>query len=693
LGQIYVNPQNQGPKEYLSIVDGKSSIPNLPVTSRPWIKGDTIVYTVALASIVARVTRDKLVRETIAPLYPQYGFEQHGGYPSKSHWHALHTFGPTPVHRRSCKQVRQRDTTTTTVAVTATSSLSSSSASLPSSKASLTTRTEFLAIAAAATTALPTWRPSTATAMYTDQKRGVQFPDVGEIAASVPTEWDTDELREISTDTARFRRLDGSSDAIFYADPRFVEHVDETAVQQIQDYLEAVIVRPSDVSKVLDLCSSWTSHLPAREAHGLQRLAGLGMNAKELEANPSLTEWIVLDLNEKPDDLPYEDQAFDAVVCQLSIDYLTRPVQVCREVGRVLRPGGTFHILFSNRLFLQKAVASWTGADDVDHAYTVAQYLKASGAFAKISAQDLSVRRSGRIIGDPLYCVSGVRYPNPPMKDTIFHLTVMALAWIPWCSRAAVLSIGHAYCPQASFSSWGRLPPRSCRGVPSQAGPLEAMRNKKDDATDDRILSPPPHIVRISYDATVQDLRSIWTAQELLTTFRDDRGLGAVTLAPRWFPNDRTSKQGLESFAVSICAAPPNDVSQQEPIEMEMLWKSYDSESAFPQMKVLKQVVRDRINPSRFLGHSDVTASETPKATNDKTALLVLGESTKNSTSLVDTTLTPSQVCRASSASSVGPSSPQPHLTLSYCTGVRSTGDIIQRFFLTTQTTHTFFSG
>jgi ubiquinone/menaquinone biosynthesis C-methylase UbiE len=133
------------------------------------------------------------------------------------------------------------------------------------------------------------------------------------------------------------------------------------------------------------------------------------MNAEELAANHSLTEWVVRDLNAQPV-LPYADQSMDVVLCQLSMDYLTQPVQVCREITRVLRPGGQVHILFSNRLFLSKAVAVWTGADDVDHAYLLGQYLHAAGALTDIAAADLSQRRrDGKIVGDPLYVVTAVR--------------------------------------------------------------------------------------------------------------------------------------------------------------------------------------------------------------------------------------------------------------------------------------------
>lgn len=173
------------------------------------------------------------------------------------------------------------------------------------------------------------------------------------------------------------------------------------------NYISQVAIVPSTQS-VLDLCSSWTSHISTQVP---LRVAGLGMNAKELKGNSVLTEWTVQDLNEKTV-LPYQDAAFDVILLQLSIDYLTRPLQVCKEIGRVLKTGGKVHILFSNRLFLSKAVAVWTGADDIDHAFTVGSYLHfCQGGFQQIEAHDLSVRkgRGKRIVGDPLYVVTAIK--------------------------------------------------------------------------------------------------------------------------------------------------------------------------------------------------------------------------------------------------------------------------------------------
>jgi len=207
-----------------------------------------------------------------------------------------------------------------------------------------------------------------------------------------------------------FARLDSTPDTIFYKEARFVEHVDEQAVKSMTSYISDTFLQPND--SVLDLCSSWTSHI--RPDIQLKRVAGLGMNDKELEANKVLTERTVMDLNvDKNVKLPYEDDSFDKIILQLSIDYLIHPLEVMKESSRVLKKGGKIAILFSNRLFLSKAVGLWSGKDDVDHAYTVGSYLYFSqGGFTDIKAIDLSTRKGrkdGIIIGDPLYVVTATK--------------------------------------------------------------------------------------------------------------------------------------------------------------------------------------------------------------------------------------------------------------------------------------------
>ena len=251
--------------------------------------------------------------------------------------------------------------------------------------------------------------PQFSNAAIRDPKTGILLPTKEEIETSIPTTYDDDENPMNGDIKTSFARLDSTPDTIFYNEPRFVEHVDEQAVKSMTSFISDKFLQSGD--SVLDLCSSWTSHISPDVQ--LKRVAGLGMNDKELEANKVLTEWTVTDLNaDKNMKLPYEDDSFDKIILQLSIDYLIHPLEVMKESSRVLKKGGKIAILFSNRLFLSKAVGLWSGKDDVDHAYTVGSYLCFSkGGFTDIKATDLSTRKGkdGIIIGDPLYVVTATK--------------------------------------------------------------------------------------------------------------------------------------------------------------------------------------------------------------------------------------------------------------------------------------------
>ena len=172
-----------------------------------------------------------------------------------------------------------------------------------------------------------------------------------------------------------FHRADESPDALFYQVPRLVTHIDAAAVAAVTDLYRAHV---PEGGAVLDLMSSWVSHLPPEAAY--DRVAGLGMNAAELEANPRLTERTVQSLNDEPA-LPYGDAEFDAALCCVSVQYLTRPVEVFAEVARVLQPGAPFVVTFSNRCFPTKAVRAWRALDDAGHAALVSSYAEAAGGF------------------------------------------------------------------------------------------------------------------------------------------------------------------------------------------------------------------------------------------------------------------------------------------------------------------------
>ena len=300
---------------------------------------------------------------------------------------------------------------------------------------SATSRKQFIskAMLSAATAMAATMEiaaPQTAMATYIDPKTKINLPLQNEIEEAIPSNWKDVDNPILSDGTnANFNRLDNSNDFLFYNEPRFVEHIDDNAVSIVTDYISNDVFRKPNLNHnpnnkntnsidVLDLCSSWTSHFTpqTKDAFNIKRVAGLGMNELELQKNNVLTDYTVMNLNEKTNgnkssiQLPYDDSSFDVVLCQLSIDYLIYPIEVMNEIGRVLKKGGRLDIIFSNRLFLQKAVGLWTGADDVDHAFIVASYLYFSnGGFdtKSIQAKDLSSRnRKGMIVGDPVYVVS-----------------------------------------------------------------------------------------------------------------------------------------------------------------------------------------------------------------------------------------------------------------------------------------------
>lgn len=211
-----------------------------------------------------------------------------------------------------------------------------------------------------------------------------------------------------------FRREDETEDSRFYQQPRLVSHVD-LQCQALISLLSSRLLRPG--MRVLDLMSSWQSHLPA--GLKLERLVGLGLNAAELQHNPRLTERVVQDLNLDPR-LPFSTGQFDAVVCHLSVEYLIRPFEVFREVARVLRPGGVFLVTFSHRWFPPKVVKIWTELHEFERLGLVVEYFLESGAFGRIhtfSSRGWPRPESDRYYprlktADPLFAVWGERQPD-----------------------------------------------------------------------------------------------------------------------------------------------------------------------------------------------------------------------------------------------------------------------------------------
>ena len=197
-----------------------------------------------------------------------------------------------------------------------------------------------------------------------------------------------------------FRRYDESPDEEFYLLPRFVTHIDDRAIAAVTQLYREYF---PEGGEILDLMSSWISHLPPEVRY--RRVVGLGMNEAELRRNERLDSYVVQNLNTNPE-LPFGDAEFDGCGICVSIDYLTNPVAVLREVGRVLKPGAPVIVTFSNRCFPTKAINIWHQLDYRGRMRLVERYLEDAGNFRNVRGLDRSPRR---LFTDPLYAVIGER--------------------------------------------------------------------------------------------------------------------------------------------------------------------------------------------------------------------------------------------------------------------------------------------
>ena len=165
-------------------------------------------------------------------------------------------------------------------------------------------------------------------------------------------------------------KLDSSEDSLFYSFPRFVTHVDDNFINQLTDLYQQKL-QPQ--TRILDLMSSWVSHLPAEME--FSHVSAQGMNEEELERNPRLDDYIVQNLNFDPK-LPFADEDFHAVLCAVSVQYLEYPEAIFSEIARVLKSNGIAIFSFSNRMFYQKAISAWRDATDRQRIHLVKSYFQ-----------------------------------------------------------------------------------------------------------------------------------------------------------------------------------------------------------------------------------------------------------------------------------------------------------------------------
>jgi SAM-dependent methyltransferase len=203
-----------------------------------------------------------------------------------------------------------------------------------------------------------------------------------------------------------FERMDESDDAVFYAMPRKVVHIDDAAIGAVRRFFAETLPRDGEI---LDLMSSWRSHLPDELPR--KRVSGLGMNRDEMDDNPQLDEVIVHDLNRDPR-LPLAEACFDAALLTVSMQYLVHPIEVFREVARVLRPGAPFLVVLSHRCFATKAVKIWHQCANMRERMELGMaYFRYAGGFRDVLGVDL--RPHAREGEDPVAAVTARREGSP----------------------------------------------------------------------------------------------------------------------------------------------------------------------------------------------------------------------------------------------------------------------------------------
>ena len=224
-----------------------------------------------------------------------------------------------------------------------------------------------------------------------------------------------------------FSRIAESDDTIFYSTERPVNHIDSLALSTIGTLIGGLVTEENPV--ILDLMASWDSHIP--DSLRPSKVVGLGLNEKELQQNKTLSEYVLHDLNRNIR-LPFADNTFDAVLNTVSVDYMTRPVQIFQEVGRILKPGGLFLVVFSNRMFPEKAVKVWRESGEEERVLLVEDFFREAGLFEKPSVflskgrprpKDDKYAHLG-IPSDPVYAVYADRKGGDPRRKARPEVTM-----------------------------------------------------------------------------------------------------------------------------------------------------------------------------------------------------------------------------------------------------------------------------
>ena len=213
-------------------------------------------------------------------------------------------------------------------------------------------------------------------------------------------------VTKLLSDRQRFK-LDREDDRVFYREPRFVHHLDQGFRSRLTQLYRD---RLPPCATVLDLGSSWVSHLPDDVRY--DRVIGHGMNEAELQANPRLDEYWLQNFNQDQV-IPLDSASVDVSLAVAAWQYWTEPEAIASELLRVTRPGGSVIVAFSNRMFFTKAPQIWTDSSDSEHLDYVSSVLEAQGwiGIERLSETTQAGGLSGWLggQGDPFFAVIGHR--------------------------------------------------------------------------------------------------------------------------------------------------------------------------------------------------------------------------------------------------------------------------------------------
>ena len=168
-------------------------------------------------------------------------------------------------------------------------------------------------------------------------------------------------------------KSDISDDAIFYQQPRFVHHLSDSFRNRLTSLYSEYLLNHHII---LDLMSSWVSHLPSNISY--KKVIGHGMNEAELSSNERLDKFFVQNLNKKQN-MPIEDSSIDVGLIVAGWQYLQYPEKVSLELSRVIKSDSLLIISFTNRAFWTKAPNIWTYSSEEKRIKYVTNVLTSNG--------------------------------------------------------------------------------------------------------------------------------------------------------------------------------------------------------------------------------------------------------------------------------------------------------------------------